>query len=472
MSILDNENFDLAGGLPVEEVHRRAVSARKLLGKAQGALGFWLMEIDERKLYLEFCCSSTFHYAAVHLDLEGHTVAEYLRTGKALRELPGLAQAYGSGDISPSKAREVTRVATADTEEFWLEAARTRSAREIEKLVAFTPRGGLPPVKGRSDAGTMPGNDSREEGHRSDAPLQCSAPSGETGAVVTRLDAESPIPHHRPGRATVLSQAQTTDGSHLSHDEITSLAPPVKFHEKLIIELTGEEMAVIADALAKARKESGFTSRAELLTYMARAFLDGLPGSGEGASRPPYQIVLHHDPLAGITWTETPKGVVPVSPEVFEKGCCDAHLLDLTEGEERPTWEPITPAEVNARYCACKNGKKPGKRSGRLRPTIPPALRRKVLLRAGHRCERCGATQFLVIHHLRPLAAGGKTTIEVLIVLCWRCHDLVHEGKVNLPPSRQGIKGHAFGQEEKVNLVEEQGRKRARPPSSQRCPDP
>ena len=55
-SILSRET-----GLPAQEVHRRAQHARRTLGMAQGALNFWLLEIDERKLFQEFGCSSTFH---------------------------------------------------------------------------------------------------------------------------------------------------------------------------------------------------------------------------------------------------------------------------------------------------------------------------------------------------------------------------------------------------------------------------
>jgi len=138
---------------PPDEVHRRTClppeggAAGRLLGRAEKTLASWLVEIDDRKLCRDFSCSSIFHYAARFLKLAGHTAAEYLRTGRKLAELPLLSASYERGEISGTQIREITRAATAETESFWHKAARNCTTREIEKMVAFTPRGGLPPVK-------------------------------------------------------------------------------------------------------------------------------------------------------------------------------------------------------------------------------------------------------------------------------------------------------------------------------------
>lgn len=67
------------------------------------------------------------------------------------------------------------------------------------------------------------------------------------------------------------------------------------------------------------------------------------------------------------------------------------------------------------------------KPNGRARQSIPPARRRAVLVRDGHRCRRCGATRFLEIHHERPVSAGGGNEAENLVTLCSRCHRRLHE---------------------------------------------
>ncbi|GEM_PF-3427980 len=75
------------------------------------------------------------------------SLAEMLRTGKALTQLPLLSEAFEKGHISSSHIREISRVATEETEQFWRDTARGKTVREVEKMVAFTPKGGLPGMK-------------------------------------------------------------------------------------------------------------------------------------------------------------------------------------------------------------------------------------------------------------------------------------------------------------------------------------
>ena len=58
---------------------------------------------------------------------------------------------------------------------------------------------------------------------------------------------------------------------------------------------------------------------------------------------------------------------------------------------------------------------------------VPPAMRRKVLGRDGHRCRRCGRKGALQVHHVVWLSRGGRTELGNLIALCAGCHGLVHE---------------------------------------------
>src|SRR5678815_1360231 len=62
----------------------------------------------------------------------------------AIAELPAIEQALVQGDLSFSAAREITRVATASTEDAWLEAVTDKPAREVEQMVAGHKRGDRP----------------------------------------------------------------------------------------------------------------------------------------------------------------------------------------------------------------------------------------------------------------------------------------------------------------------------------------
>jgi hypothetical protein len=69
---------------------------------------------------------------------------ERLRVAEALEELPALEQSLRDGAINWSAARELTRVATGESEQAWLDAARGCTVRQIEELVSGLAVGDLP----------------------------------------------------------------------------------------------------------------------------------------------------------------------------------------------------------------------------------------------------------------------------------------------------------------------------------------
>lgn len=55
---------------------------------------------------------------------------------------------------------------------------------------------------------------------------------------------------------------------------------------------------------------------------------------------------------------------------------------------------------------------------------------RKILFeRYGDKCVNCGATP-IEYHHIVPLRIGGTNSVENIVPLCTRCHDLVHYTKM------------------------------------------
>src|SRR5262249_6627348 len=69
---------------------------------------------------------------------------ERLRVAEALERLPLLAHALESGELCWSVVREVSRVATSQTEREWIELARGKRAGVVEKLVSGHRRGDRP----------------------------------------------------------------------------------------------------------------------------------------------------------------------------------------------------------------------------------------------------------------------------------------------------------------------------------------
>ena len=83
-TVSHTDSMDLVQSLSSEEVHKRALAARKLYGKAEKALTFWIIEMDERKLYKDFGCSNIFQYATRYLSLAEHTIAEITKDRERL----------------------------------------------------------------------------------------------------------------------------------------------------------------------------------------------------------------------------------------------------------------------------------------------------------------------------------------------------------------------------------------------------
>ncbi len=53
-------------------------------------------------------------------------------------------------------------------------------------------------------------------------------------------------------------------------------------------------------------------------------------------------------------------------------------------------------------------------------------LRRRVLERDGWRCQNCGSSINLQIHHMKARSKCGDDAVSNLIALCASCHRLEH----------------------------------------------
>ena len=61
-----------------------------------------------------------------------------------------------------------------------------------------------------------------------------------------------------------------------------------------------------------------------------------------------------------------------------------------------------------------------------LDPKIYKGLRNQVLARDGWRCQSCGCTKNLHVHHLRARSKLGDDALQNLITLCADCHAQQH----------------------------------------------
>lgn len=69
------------------------------------------------------------------------------------------------------------------------------------------------------------------------------------------------------------------------------------------------------------------------------------------------------------------------------------------------------------------------KRGGiRLEGKAYEELRQQILRRDGWRCQRCGKSEQLQIHHIERRSHLRKDVEQNLITLCANCHRIVHTG--------------------------------------------
>src|SRR5688500_6291882 len=95
----------------------------------------------------------SFHeYAERLFDLNGRQAEERLRVALRLEELPSMSDALANGRLGWSAVRELTRVATEQNEQTWIDAARDRTVREVERMVSGRKLGELPDGPSRPEA--------------------------------------------------------------------------------------------------------------------------------------------------------------------------------------------------------------------------------------------------------------------------------------------------------------------------------
>jgi hypothetical protein len=132
---------DAASPVQVDRVLRalgreRSAHECKLMG--------WLLQGFRVGVHRLHGYGSFREYAARVFGFTGRSTEERVRTAEALEDLPLLSKAFSEGSVTYSVVRELSRVVTAETEASWLEAARGRTAREVERMLSGLGKGDRP----------------------------------------------------------------------------------------------------------------------------------------------------------------------------------------------------------------------------------------------------------------------------------------------------------------------------------------
>ena len=290
---------------------------------------------------------------------------ERVRVARALGTLPLLGEALARGELSYSKVRALTRVATPETEERLLAVGRAGTADHVERIVRGWRR-----VDRQAEA--------RETAKRH-ASRALHVYQDDDGMVMVRGKLE-------PEVGALFMQALAAA------------------RETLYQRTRREEAAVPGDPSAD--PPSMAQQQADALALIAETALhQGLDPRNSGDR---YQVVVHVDAAVLADPDQPGQSVledgVRVSAGTSRRLACDASRVVMRHDEDGRL------LEVGART-----------------RTIPPALRRALDHRDhGCRFPGCGVG-FTQGHHLRHWAEGGPTTLSNLALLCRRHHRAVHE---------------------------------------------
>ncbi|MEM9695528.1 MAG: HNH endonuclease, partial [Myxococcota bacterium] len=314
-------------------------------------------------------CSRIRRYGVRWLGLSGRQVEERLRVGRALRSLPRLDGALARGELFFTVVRELTRVATPDTEERWVSWARAegrrRSYREVERAVASRTKGQSP------DEPADPRRETAQHLH-----LTVSAE-----AKALFLDMKAKL-------------AKQLGGGHL--DDST-----------LVLEMARQLLADPGSPTGEGEGER--------------------QAEGDGQGRAPYQVAVHRCDACGGTSIDAGGETLEVDKSVADMIDCDAQYLPSGSSNTcyRPDKGP-SPRAGAGRSPAAPASPAPK----RATQVIAPAVRRAVLRRDHLRCRvpGCQNHRFLDLHHVRPRARGGTHEPDNLVTLCGAHHRLVHRG--------------------------------------------
>jgi hypothetical protein len=366
---------------------------------------------DERGCWARHGCRSCAHWLNWQCGIGLGVAREKVRVAQALKNLPAISAAFAAGEISFSKVRAMTRVATPENEDALLNIALHGTAAHMEKVVRLYRR-----VERLEEAReALAEHQQRYLRYFYDDSgalvVEARLPA-EVGAIVMKAleVAEEALMAAESDRASAAGEAGAAGKNVPAATPRWGPAEPE------------EELADLENTPA--------TRRADALRWLAEHFLNRPPElSDTQRSTDRYQVVVHIDQSL-LSDQNTPLSPNPDRPEccaiepdrklaveTARRLACDSALVGLVESADR---EPLS--------------------VGRRTRAIPPALRRALTARdGGCTFPGCTATRFTEGHHVRHWADGGETKLTNLTLLCRFHHRLIHEGAFTVERTDDGV---------------------------------
>ena len=136
----------IGNGPPIEwiQAHEALCDFARKRAEFEWEEGKLLLQAQRAEVHRHFAYASFAEYVGRWFGYGYRSVEEKLRVASALESLPEIDRMLATGDLSWSAVRELTRVATAETESEWLATASGKTVRQLERLVSGRVRGDRP----------------------------------------------------------------------------------------------------------------------------------------------------------------------------------------------------------------------------------------------------------------------------------------------------------------------------------------
>ena len=122
-------------GLSARDLEDEITTLSASISIATWRLLMLIAELDRRGTWQQYGVLSCAHWLNWKCGIDMGAAREKVRVARALENLPLVSDALARGELSYSKARAITRVATPESEDYLLMIARHGTASHVEKLV-------------------------------------------------------------------------------------------------------------------------------------------------------------------------------------------------------------------------------------------------------------------------------------------------------------------------------------------------
>jgi hypothetical protein len=119
---------------PAAKVHASLQRSLAVLDDAHQCAVLWFGEVMTRRLFRDLGHSSINQYAIQELGFSKSRTDDFVRLARQLDKLPAVREAVASGELGYTKAREIVSVATPETQDPWLKAAKGTRQELIHEI--------------------------------------------------------------------------------------------------------------------------------------------------------------------------------------------------------------------------------------------------------------------------------------------------------------------------------------------------